>query len=388
VLSERVRAAFADMSGGNPARFVELLAPDVAYRIIGTTAGSGVFRSRDRFVARVIQGLAHECVAPPAFTVDHVAEAGDRVYVEARGRATLRSGAPYDNTYCFAFRFAGAQAVEVTEYLDTHLLARAFAVPAEREALLARMDHSMWAMVRATARNARGGEVHEQSGLTACLLPHAPAFHNAILVRGDTDAGAVLATAAELFDRRGLPWSVWTRAHRDDALDAALRARGFHELVVMPAMALLADRGTAPAPAGLAIRRAVDDAGRRDYAAVTAAAYAAYGMPRTVAEDLFAHLESVHAPDVQGFVGYAGEQPVAAAMVVVTHGVAGINWVGCVEAHRGRRYAEAVTWAAVREGFRRGAAFANLQASPMGRPVYLRMGFEIMSHYRVLVPGA
>ena len=53
---------------------------------------------------------------------------------------------------------------------------------------------------------------------------------------------------------------------------------------------------------------------------------------------------------------------------------------------RSRRHgdAEAVTWAAIREGFRRGAAFANLQASPMGRPIYERMGFITPTEYRVL----
>ena len=75
----------------------------------------------------------------------------------------------------------------------------------------------------------------------------------------------------------------------------------------------------------------------------------------------------------------------AAAALYLTHGVAGIGWVGTVSAHRGHRYAEAVTWAAVREGFKRGAIFANLQASPLGRPVYERMGFITPTRYQVLV---
>jgi ketosteroid isomerase-like protein len=388
MLSERVRRAFGELGAGNPAALIDLLSPDVTYRVLGTTAFSGTFRGRDQLVSRVFAGLAGALATPLVITIDHIAEAGDRVYVEAHGRAMLHSGAPYDNTYCFAFRFAGEQAVEVTEYLDTHLLARAFGVPAERDALLDAMDHNLWAMVTATARSARGGEVHEVSGVTACLLPHAPAFHNSLLVRGRVDAPTVMAAGAATFESRGLPWSVWTRAHRDDALDRALVERGFHELVVTPAMALFGDPGTSCTPAGLEIRPAVDDGGRRDYGAVTAAAYAVYGMPAAVADDLFAALDSVSAPNVQGFVGYVGGTPVAAAMVVVSHGVAGINWVGCVEGHRGRRYAEAVTWRAVREGFRRGAAFASLQASPMGRPVYERMGFVTPSHYRILVPSA
>ena len=73
----------------------------------------------------------------------------------------------------------------------------------------------------------------------------------------------------------------------------------------------------------------------------------------------------------------------AAAAVYVTHGVAGIGWVGTVPDHRGKGYGEAVTWATIQEGFRRGAAIANLQASSMGRPIYERMGFITATEYRV-----
>jgi predicted acetyltransferase len=71
--------------------------------------------------------------------------------------------------------------------------------------------------------------------------------------------------------------------------------------------------------------------------------------------------------------------------VYLTHGVAGIAWVGTIPECRNRGFGEAVTWAAVREGLRRGACFANLQASPMGRPIYERMGFITPTSYRVMV---
>ena len=154
----------------------------------------------------------------------------------------------------------------------------------------------------------------------------------------------------------------------------------------MPGMALLGDPGTRRKPEELKIRPAVDDAGRRDYLDVTAESYAVYGQQRETADDLFASLESVCAPHLQGLVGYVEGRPVAAAMAYVTHGVAGIGWVGVVSDARRKGYAEAVTWAAVREGFRRGGAFANLQASPMGQPVYERMGFSTPTQYRVWVP--
>ena len=93
----------------------------------------------------------------------------------------------------------------------------------------------------------------------------------------------------------------------------------------------------------------------------------------------------MHAPHVQGFVGYCDGQPVAAALVYLSHGIAGINWVGTVSAARGRRFAEAIVWTAVREGFARGAALANLQASPMGRPVYERMGYRPISTHTIFI---
>jgi hypothetical protein len=176
------------------------------------------------------------------------------------------------------------------------------------------------------------------------------------------------------------------RAHADAPLEAELRAAGYETFASMPGMVLRDDPGTPCAPAGLEIRAAVDERGRDDFRQVSAAAYATYGAPAAYADDAFARRESVCAPHIQGFVGYAGGAPVAAAAVYVTHGVAGIGWVGCTPPARGHRYAEAVTWTALREGLRRGATFTNLQASPMGRPVYARMGFETPTEYRVLVP--
>jgi len=255
----------------------------------------------------------------------------------------------------------------------------------ERPALLRRMDLNMWEMFRDIIRVGRGGELLETGAFTMCASPHGTSFHNMTMVRDGIAADALLDAVRDFYVRRGRVFSIWTRAHADQALEAALQTRGFLQLVGMPGMALLADPGTRCAPPGLTIRPAVDDQGRRDYLQVTAEAYATFQQPQALSEDVFAALESVCAPHIQGFVGYVGGAPVAAAAVYVTHGVAGIGWVGTVSAHRGHRYAEAVTWAAVREGFRRGGAFASLQASPLGRPVYERMGFITPTEYRVWV---
>jgi ketosteroid isomerase-like protein len=48
----------------------------------------------------------------------------DYMVVECRGRTTTRN-----NTYCYVCRFSNRQMVELTEYLDTALVARALEPP-------------------------------------------------------------------------------------------------------------------------------------------------------------------------------------------------------------------------------------------------------------------
>jgi ketosteroid isomerase-like protein len=356
----------------------------VEYRLIGSTWLSGTRRGADEMM-RALAPFSAALATPIRLVLHRLTAEGECVAVEASGRSTLHSGAPYDNTYCFVLRFAADRVVELVEYLDTDLLARAFAVPADREELLRRMDLNMWEMFREIVRGAPDGEILDGPRFTMARSRLGTFFDNMVMVRAPVELDEVLAGVREFYVTRNLPFSIWTRAHADAALEGALEARGFTRPIQMPGMALLGDPGTLCAPPGLEIRPATDDAGRRDFLAVTAEAYAIYGRPRETTEWAFAALASVCAPHLQGFVGYLGEEPVAAAAVYVTHGVAGIGWVGTVTAHRGRRHAEAVTWAAVREGFRRGGAFANLQASPMGRPVYERMGFTTPTEYRVWV---
>jgi ribosomal protein S18 acetylase RimI-like enzyme len=71
-------------------------------------------------------------------------------------------------------------------------------------------------------------------------------------------------------------------------------------------------------------------------------------------------------------------------MVVVTHGVAGVYWVGTVPAARGRGLAELCTRAAGNAGFDRGARIAALQASVMGEPLYRRMGYVEVTRYPLM----
>lgn len=382
-----VGPAFDAFAEGNPSPFVGLLDPDVRYTLVGSTRVSGTFAGIEEVTARLLGPLQAALAEPLAIRAHRTTAEGDRVVVEGTARATLRSGAPYPQTYCFVFRVARERIVEVVEYVDTQLVARAFDVPARREALLHRMDLNMWEMFREGSRWSPGTDVLDTNDLTVIRSPRGTFFHNSVMVRGDVTLDDVLAVVRETHVARGLPYSIWTRAHADAALEGMLAANGHRAEMALPAMALLGDPGTVVAPEGLEVRAVTTDGMRADFVRVTVETFGQLGTPPAVVEEAFTSLAALRGPHVQGFVGYVENAPVTAAAVYVSHGVAGIGWVGTVGEARGRRYAEAVTWAAVREGFRRGAAFATLQASPMGRPVYERMGFVAPSEYRVWTEG-
>ena len=74
--------------------------------------------------------------------------------------------------------------------------------------------------------------------------------------------------------------------------------------------------------------------------------------------------------------------------MTVAPGIGGVQWVAVLEEARGRGLADACTRAASNAGFELGADCAWLEASHMGEPVYLRMGFEELFSYRIWLAAA
>jgi phosphoribosylcarboxyaminoimidazole (NCAIR) mutase len=79
---------------------------------------------------------------------------------------------------------------------------------------------------------------------------------------------------------------------------------------------------------------------------------------------------------------------VATASALVARDVSYIAWVGTAQRAMRRGLGDAVTRAATTAGLELGAAVTALLASPMGAPVYRRMGFDGVGHLtsRVAMP--
>ena len=123
---ETVRTAFAAWERGDSRPFFQIVADDVTWRVIGTTAVSGTYHSKTEFLSRA-GGLFDRFAEPLVAEVKAVHEAGDTVFLQWEGTSRGVNGRPYHQTYCWVIRMAGGQAVDVTAYLDTALVDDMFA---------------------------------------------------------------------------------------------------------------------------------------------------------------------------------------------------------------------------------------------------------------------
>jgi hypothetical protein len=236
-----------------------------------------------------------------------------------------------------------------------------------------------------------GAAVEARDGLLfGAARPSHPVISNAVFRTDDgVDAGELISRARGFFGERGRGFTIWTRhgVPEDEDLVAAAEEAGFQCVHEMPAMMLEARPSETPLAEGVELLRLSTAEQAEDYWRIAAAAYSSLGYPSEVF-DFYENSDGLTADNVAAFLGNLDGEPVSIAMTIVSHGVAGIYWVGSLEAARGRGIGGAVTSAATNAGFDLGADVASLQASRMGRPIYEAMGYESVFDYRLLMSPA
>lgn len=225
---------------------------------------------------------------------------------------------------------------------------------------------------KAWALAAASGESWQDAGLFVASSGGA--------VRSFNRAYVIGALRVESVDRlrsyiaqRDVPFRVSARQGLDTL---ALEQGGFAQNGGIPCL-VIDNLVTATPPTPLDIRAASDETTLRHHMDVVAGAF---DWP----PDLLAEVFTPRLLDATGltcFVGYLDGAPVASSQLFVHNGVAGIYYVGTLDSHRRRGFGEAMTSHAVREGAAAGCSMASLQASPMGLPVYQRMGFRQVDYY-------
>jgi ribosomal protein S18 acetylase RimI-like enzyme len=231
-----------------------------------------------------------------------------------------------------------------------------------------------------------GAEFGEFDGalIGAGSHPH-PAISNAVMRRDDAvGPGKLIAAARAFFGDRGRGFSVYVRGGVDEDLTAAVEEDGLDFIYEMPEMVCAHRVEERSPPEAAEIRPVTETDQVAAYWKLTASAYVSLGFPPELF-DQYDRREGVLADNVRAFLGYLDGEPVSAAMTIVHDGIAGIYWVGTLEEARGKGLAWATTAAATNAGFDLGAELASLQASPMGEPIYARMGYERLYPYRLFM---
>jgi ribosomal protein S18 acetylase RimI-like enzyme len=256
-----------------------------------------------------------------------------------------------------------------------------------REELIELCDLNYAESNRELARRS-GGVVHDEDGLLLFVnAANLPVLFTAAMRYDDRlDAREAVARANAFFAARGRGYSVILRGReRDEDLRAAAADAGMSPFGEPPGMVLERRLDDALPGPGVELRRVESAADAAAFGRVMGEAYATYGMPVECGPDAVGKLDVLRAPHVATFLASVEGKPAAGAMVILTHGVAGIYWVGTLPDARGRGLAELCTRAAGNAGFDMGARIVTLQASIMGEPIYRRMGYVEVTRYPYLV---
>jgi GNAT superfamily N-acetyltransferase len=243
--------------------------------------------------------------------------------------------------------------------------------------LAAAADMNLAAAWTALGR-AAGADVVQigSTSLVATGIP-LPFFNGAFVGAPPEDPQHLVAEAVRFFGERQLPWLLWVRHGVSPATLAAGRAAGLRDAGGPPAMGLEPIPAPPTPPAELTIEIATTDEALRDHASMLRDGF---GMPQDFVDRLVRH-QLLHDPSIAPFVGRVDGTPVSCSLLAASGRTAGVYNVATPEAFRGKGYGEALTWAAIAEGARRGCTNSVLQASDAGYPIYRRMGFVDLGRY-------
>lgn len=117
---------FEEISKGNAAAFLDVMADDVKYTLQGRTKFSGTMNGKQEVLAKLLGPLGAALEGGIAIAPYNFIAEGDYVVMLSNGKATAKSGKAYNNSYCHVFKVVGGKVKEISEYLDTALVDEVF----------------------------------------------------------------------------------------------------------------------------------------------------------------------------------------------------------------------------------------------------------------------
>jgi ketosteroid isomerase-like protein len=127
---QMMQRVFAELADGNGQPFLDALADDARWTVIGSSPWSRAYEGKRAIADELMRPLFRQFADQYRARAIRIVAEDDIVVVEARGEVMTRAGKPYNQTYCYVFQLAGGEVRELTEYLDTALVNEVLEVPA------------------------------------------------------------------------------------------------------------------------------------------------------------------------------------------------------------------------------------------------------------------
>jgi len=123
---EKILVGFDGLASGDSEPLMSLFSTNVKWKIIGSTKFSGTYEGIEDLNERLIAPIHEALDGGIRLTAENLIGEGDYVVCQGFGESKLVKGGNYDNVYCWVYRWSGNEIVEVTEYLDTQIVDKAF----------------------------------------------------------------------------------------------------------------------------------------------------------------------------------------------------------------------------------------------------------------------
>jgi ribosomal protein S18 acetylase RimI-like enzyme len=208
-----------------------------------------------------------------------------------------------------------------------------------------------------------------RDGLVAVLTPSIPdrSVFNGVVYRDEAALRDALAELTRIYADAGIvAWTVWVPRRDAELRETLERAGHVHDAAPEAMAAPLAEIDLGRGAAGLDWEH-----GSHLVPAMADILEEAFHWPRDPVAKVLAWMEHVYVARVDG-------EPVACVAAWDHAGDCAIWNVGTREAARGRGLATGLLRQALIDGRARGCETTSLQATPMGRPVYARLGYREM----------
>ena len=204
---------------------------------------------------------------------------------------------------------------------------------------------------------------------------------NGVFCLNTENQDKLINEAIDFFKEQNRDFVVWVKDHTDSKLENILKSKGYSAVREpgIAGMMIESKIEEKEATSGYTLKRVESVKRVSDYAKVIKNAFY---KDEKILDAMFSNVNSLMNDETNAFILYKDDEPIAAASTLYAEGIAGIYYLGTVESHRGHGIGSFMTMVATNAGFDMGANTVILQASQVAEPIYKKLGYKVITHYR------